>query len=205
MRYETIPQPKPSARASAIRASSAARSHSRALLGVSLFIVSETMFFLGLFFAWYYMRATVNLPWPPPDAQPPPFALAAINTAVALLSTVAVAYADRASARDNRAGLLRGVTIGGALGTLFLAVQAVEFTELARLAQSGPYGSTFTFLLVFHALRVFAGVVLMAVVLVRTLLGHFSARRRLLVQATAMYWYFITAVWLAVFTVLYLL
>ena len=52
--------------------------------------------------------------------------------------------------------------------------------------------------------RVFVGVVLMTVVLIRALLGQINPRHRLLVQATALYWYFITGVWLVVFTVLYL-
>jgi cytochrome c oxidase subunit III len=52
--------------------------------------------------------------------------------------------------------------------------------------------------------RVFVGVAMMGIVLVRATLQQFSARRRLLVDATAMYWYFIVAVWLVVFVVLYL-
>jgi heme/copper-type cytochrome/quinol oxidase subunit 3 len=80
----------------------------------------------------------------------------------------------------------------------------VEFADLSALAQGSAYGSTFTFLLIFHALRVFVGVTLMTVVLIRASMGQFNSYRRLMVQATAQYWYFITGVWLVVFTVLYL-
>ncbi len=173
------------------------------LLGVGFFILSESMFFLGLFLAWFFLRGTSDT-WPPAGVTPPPLVPAVLNTVVALLSTVAVFFADRAIARDDRLGLMWGIAAAGALGLIFMAVQAAEFTDLALLAQGSAYGSTFTFLLLFHVLRVFVGVVLMAVVLVRALIGHFSRERRLLVQATAMYWYFITGVWLVVFTVLYL-
>jgi len=174
------------------------------LLGVMLFIVSESMFFLGLFLAWFYLRAMSTGGWPPPGVTPPPALPAYINTAIALLSSAAMALAERAIAHDRRRTLLIWISIAGALGVVFMAIQSVEFTILANLAQSSAYGSAFTFLLVFHVLRVFAGVALMGVVLVRTLLGHVSRRRRLLVQATAAYWYFITGVWLVIFIVLYL-
>jgi cytochrome c oxidase subunit 3 len=173
-------------------------------LGVGFFIASESMFFLGLFLAWFFMRNTSDV-WPPAGVTPPPMAPAIFNTVVALLSTVAVFLADRAIAHEDRKGLVKGIAIASALGVVFMAVQAAEFTDLAILAQGSAYGSTFTFLLLFHVLRVFVGVILMGVVLVRTLLGHFSGERRLLVQATAMYWYFITGVWLVVFAVLYLI
>ncbi len=174
------------------------------LLGVGFFIVSESTFFLGLFLAWFFTRNTSDV-WPPAGVVPPPIAPAVFNTVVALLSTVAVCFANRALAHNDRQGLVRGIASAGALGVLFMAVQAAEFTDLAMLAQGSAYGSTFTFLLLFHVIRVFVGVVLMGVVLVRALLGHFSSKRRLLVQATAMYWYFITGVWLVVFAVLYLI
>ncbi len=188
------------------RAVSAARPQRKdvGLLGVGFFIVSETTFFLGLFLAWFFTRNTSDV-WPPAGVAPPPIAPAIFNTVVALLSTVAVFFAERALTRDDRRGLVRGIALAGALGVLFMAVQSAEFTDLATLAQGSAYGSTFTFLLLFHVARVFMGVVLMGVVLVRALLGHFSRKRRLLVQATAMYWYFITGVWLVVFAVLYLI
>lgn len=181
-----------------------ARQTNIGLLGVGFFIVSESMFFLGLFLAWFFTRNTSDV-WPPAGVAPPPIAPAMFNTVVALLSTIPVFFADRAIARDDRQGLVRGIAVASALGVIFMAVQAAEFTDLAMLAQGSAYGSTFTFLLLFHVLRVFVGVVLMGVVLVRVLLGHFSRKRRLLVQATAMYWYFITGVWLVVFAVLYLI
>lgn len=181
-----------------------ARQKNVGLLGVNLFIASESMFFLGLFLAWFFMRNTSEA-WPPAGVTPPPIVPAILNTVVALLSAVAVFSADRAIARDDRRGLVRGIALAAALGVVFMAIQSVEFTDLAILAQGSAYGSAFTFLLLFHVLRVFVGVVLMVVVLVRALLGHFSRKRRLLAQATAMYWYFITGVWLVVFAVLYLI
>ena len=128
-----------------------------------------------------------------------------MNTVLTLLSAATMWYANRAIARDDKRGLLVGITLSALMGVAFMAIQSVEFVELARLAQGSSYGSLFIFLLFFHVARVFVGVALMGVVLMRASLQQFSARRRLLVEAATMYWYFIVVVWLAVFAVLYLL
>jgi heme/copper-type cytochrome/quinol oxidase subunit 3 len=161
------------------------------------------MFFLGLFLAWFFSRSYSDA-WPPAGVMRPPLAPAVFNTIVVLLSTVAIVVADRSIARNDRRKFVAGIAVAAALGVVFMAVQAVEFADLSALAQGSAYGSTFTFLLIFHALRVFVGVTLMTVVLIRASMGQFNSYRRLMVQATAQYWYFITGVWLVVFTVLYL-
>lgn len=176
---------------------------SAGLLGMVFFIVTESTFFLGMFLAYFYMRNTAEA-WPPPGAGRPTLALAIVNTVVSLVSLGVMWYANRAIARDNRRGLQVGVGIAAALGLLFMAVQSVEFAQLGFSAQTSGYGSAFIALLVFHVIRVFIGVALMLLVLVRALIGQFSAKRRLLVQAATMYWAFIVGVWLVVFYVLYI-
>jgi heme/copper-type cytochrome/quinol oxidase subunit 3 len=176
---------------------------SSGLLGVGFFIIAESTFFLGLFLAYFYMRNTAEA-WPPPGAGRPTLALAIVNTIVSLTSLGVMVYANRAIARDNRRGLQVGISLAAGLGVLFMAIQSIEFAQLGFTAQTSGYGSAFVALLVFHVARVFVGVALMLIVLVRTLIGQFSAKRRLLVQATTLYWAFIVGVWLVVFYVLYI-
>jgi cytochrome c oxidase subunit III len=174
------------------------------LLGMVFFVVSESTFFLGLFLAYFYMRNTADI-WPPPGASAdrPTLTLAIVNTLVAIISLGVMWYANRAIAHDNRRGLQIGVAIAAMLGVLFIAIQSIEFAQLGFTAQTSSYGSAFIALLVFHVARVFIGVALMLIVLVRTLIGQFTAKRRLLVQAATLYWAFIVGVWLVVFYVLY--
>ena len=179
------------------------RRRNAGLLGVALFVVSESTFFLGVFFAYFYLRSQAEV-WPPPGVGSPTITLAVLNTVISLASSAALAYGARSIARDDKRGLTRGVAAAAILGMLFMAVQTVEFSQLNGAAQTSDYGAVFTGLLFFHVARVFLGVSLMLIVLLRAFLGQFSARRRLMVQATALYWYFITAVWLVVFAVLYL-
>ena len=174
------------------------------MIGVVLMVVSESIFFLSAFWGYFYTRI-VALEWPPAGIGQPQITIALANTAIALLSAIAIYIAERGIAKGNRRLLIQGVAVAGALGTIFMAVQSIEFAEINRLAQGSNYGSMFVALLVFHVSRVFIGVALMALVLIRSLLGQFSQQRRLLVQATAIYWYFITIVWLVVFYVLFIL
>ena len=181
------------------------RQRDASLLGMIFFVVSESAFFLALFLAYFYMRNSADA-WPPSGAGAGQsgLALALINTVVSLISLAVMLYANRAIAHDDRRGLQVGITIAAVLGVLFMAVQSVEFAQLGFTAQTSGYGSAFIALLVFHVARVFVGVALMLVVLVRTLIGQFSAQRRLLVQAATLYWGFIVGVWLVVFGVLYI-
>jgi heme/copper-type cytochrome/quinol oxidase subunit 3 len=172
-------------------------------VGVWVFIVSETMFFAALFFAWYYMRVTAGQVWPPIGVERPPLVPALINTIITVISAGTMWYANRAIARDDRRGLIAGAAASAVLGVLFMAVQTIEFSALARLAQQDAYGSMFIVVLFFHVARVFVGVGLIGLVLVRALMGQFSAKRRLAVEGATWYWYFIVAVWLVVFAVLY--
>lgn len=173
-------------------------------VGVRIFIASETMFFAALFFAWYYLSVTSGATWPPEGVARPPIVPAIFNTVLTLVSAVTIWLAARAIARDDKRGLLVNIVISAILGVVFMAVQTIEFAQMAALAQASSYGSLFIFILFFHVVRVFMGVSMLGIVLVRATLQQFSSRRRLLVDATAMYWYFIVAVWLVVFVVLYL-
>ncbi|MBX7214670.1 MAG: heme-copper oxidase subunit III [Thermoflexales bacterium] len=175
------------------------------LLGAAALIVAESMFFLGVLSAWYYLQVISLGNWPPAALRPRTFTLPLINTAIILVSTLALFWGERGIAAGNKRRLTIGVAVAAATGLLFMAMQTVEFSGLGFRATGSAYGSMFFALLVFHLLRVFVGVAWMAVVLIRSLMGQFDQKRRTVVQACAMYWYFITVIWLIVFAVLYLL
>jgi heme/copper-type cytochrome/quinol oxidase subunit 3 len=172
-------------------------------MGAAVFIVAESVFFLGLFLAYFYLRAEAGIPWTRPDSS---LILPIANSAVLAVSVVAIAWAERGIAHGDQRRLTLGVVVAAALGLVFMAVQSIEFARLMSLGltpHTNTYGSTFFALLVFHVLRVFAGVTFMVIVLIRALLGQLSAQRRSVVQACALYWYFIASVWVVVFLVLF--
>ncbi len=113
-------------------------------------------------------------------------------------------YAVRGMLRDNQRALITGLVASIALGLLFASIQSVEFASLGFTPSTNAFGSSFFFLLLFHVLRVVAGVIFMTIMLIRVLMGQVNSQRSIGVRACAMYWYFIGIVWLFVFFNLYL-
>ncbi len=182
------------------------RRYNRGLLGAVAFIAAESMFFSGLFLAYFFLRTDTTLTVRSDQPLHPSIALPLFNTLILTVSVAAMAWAERSIARDDQRNLIVGTTVAAALGLIFMLLQSVEFSRFVTegfTPNSSAFGSTFFALLIFHVLRVFAGVTFMLIVLVRAFMGQFSRHRRAAVQACAAYWYFIFAVWLLVLAVLY--
>ena len=182
------------------------RRYNRGLLGAVAFIAAESMFFSGLFLAYFFLRTDTTLTVRSDQPLHPSIALPLFNTLILTVSVAAMAWAERSIARDDQRNLIVGTTVAAALGLIFMLLQSVEFSRFVTegfTPNSSAFGSTFFALLIFHVLRVFAGVTFMLIVLVRAFMGQFNQFRRAAVQACAAYWYFIFAVWLLVFAVLY--
>lgn len=176
------------------------------LLGAAFFIVSESMFFVGLFLAYFFLRTDSTVLTASDQPLHPSAVLPAVNTLILAMSVIAITFAERSIAVNKQRELTIGITVAAALGLIFTLVQTVEFSRFVSAGfspSSSSFGSTFFGLLVFHVLRVFAGVTFMVIVLVRAFMGQFNVQRRTAVQACTLYWYFIAVVWLVVFLVLY--
>ena len=136
-----------------------------------------------------------------------PWGLPAINTLILLTSGVTITYAHHALKADNRKGLIWGLFLTVALGFIFVALQAEEYihayTELNLTLNSGIYGSTFFMLTGFHGLHVTLGAIMLTVVLIRALVGHFTSDRHFAFEAAAWYWHFVDVVWLGLFVFVY--
>ncbi|GJG89635.1 hypothetical protein tb265_48160 [Gemmatimonadetes bacterium T265] len=169
--------------------------------GMILVIATEASFFAYLLFAYFYLQSMAN-GWPPDG--PPPLRVALPNTALLVASSGAMWWAE-ASARRGAQGALRlGLLLTFAMGATFLAFQGVEWSRSAFGLTRGVYSSAFYFITGFHGMHVAAGLLMIAVAEARALAGHFDARHHLAVSNTALYWHFVDAVWLVVFSSLYL-
>ena len=197
---------------------------------MSWFIFSEVMFFAAFFGALFYARNIAipwlsdldnKLLWPDFSGQWPtagpeafdkfgkmsPFPIPAINTLLLLTSGVTLTIAHHAL-KDNKRGVLNlfmFLTI--ALGVCFLGLQAYEYheayTELGLKLTSGIYGSTFFMLTGFHGFHVTVGAIMLTVVMVRCMKGHFKPDHHFAFEAAAWYWHFVDVVWLGLFIVVY--
>jgi cytochrome c oxidase subunit 3 len=133
--------------------------------------------------------------------------LAAINTLVLLTSGVTITWAHWALKLNKRRQLGIGLACTVALGICFLLLQANEYyeayTEMNLTLDAGIYGTTFFMLTGFHGLHVTIGTIMLIVILIRSLRGHFTPDRHFAFEAVAWYWHFVDVVWLFLFIFVY--
>ena len=75
--------------------------------------------------------------------------------------------------------------------------------ELGLQLGTGIYGSTFFMLTGFHGLHVLVGAIMLVVIWLRCLAGHFTPRQHFAFEAVAWYWHFVDVVWLGLFIFVY--
>lgn len=132
-----------------------------------------------------------------------------LNTVILLTSGVTITWAHWGLLKNKRGHLKFGLFLTIALGVTFLLFQAYEYHEayqdLGLTMASGIYGSTFFMLTGFHGMHVTIGTIMLIVILLRTLKGHFQPNHHFGFEAVAWYWHFVDFVWLGLFVFVYLI
>jgi len=126
-------------------------------LGVALFIVSEALFFLAIFWAFFHsaLSPTVELgaQWPPLGINAVnPFELPLLNTVILLSSGITVTYAHHSLIQGNRTGVLYGLIATLLLAVIFTLLQGLEYSVSSFTISDGAFGSCFYFGTGFHGL-----------------------------------------------------
>jgi cytochrome c oxidase subunit III len=190
-----------------------------ASLGMWTFLLTEIMFFGGLFIAYIVYR------WSYPEAfiagsRSLDIVLGTVNTGVLIFSSFTMAMAVRCAqlGKNRRVVLFLLSTI--VLGSVFLGIKAVEYHDkFAHHHVPGPgfhlagaasqaHAQMF-FVLYFamtglHALHMIIGAGLLAVMVVLAARGRFSADNHNAIECTGLYWHFVDIVWIFLFPLLYL-
>jgi len=137
----------------------------------------------------------------------PAFSLPAVNTAILLTSGVTITIAHHALRAGKRGTLTLFLALTFILGFTFVGLQATEYgeayKELGLRLSTGIYGSTFFMLTGFHGLHVTIGAIMLLVIWLRVLRGHFTPERHFAFEAVAWYWHFVDVVWLGLFIFVY--
>ena len=173
-----------------------------ALLGMIVFITSEIMFFGGLFAAYLSLRADAST-WPPEGLEIEraiPIGL----TIVLLASSATVHMASTAARRGDRNGVRRALLLTVGLGALFLGGQALEYSRLGFSIDDGTYPSVFFATTGFHGLHVFIGLVILSLAAFQVGRRPLDVRTKGQIEAGSYYWHFVDAIWILVFTTIYL-
>lgn len=145
--------------------------------------------------------------FPGPETVIYTWRIPALNTLLLLSSAVTVTWAHWGLKKDNRRQLIIGLLLTITLGVIFECFQAYEYTEAYRefhlTLASGIYGTTFFTLTGLHAMHVSVGIIMLTVILLRCLRGHFLPEHHFAFEAVSWYWHFVDVVWLFLFVFVY--
>ena len=130
-----------------------------------------------------------------------------LNTVILLTSGGTVTLAHWAILKNKRGAFIGWLAATVALGFLFVGFQAYEYIhayqDLNLTLESGIYGSTFFMLTGFHGLHVTIGAIMLGIMMLRAMRGHFTAENHFGFEAAAWYWHFVDVVWLFLFFCIY--
>jgi cytochrome c oxidase subunit 3 len=192
------------------------------VLGIWAFLVSEVMFFGGVFATYAVYRGLYPVAFAHASQHLDVY-LGTFNTFVLLTSSLTMALAVRAAhlGRSRQVGLMIALTI--ALGAAFLGVKFYEyfhkyeqglmpllglpFNYVGPAGQGGAtqlfYGLYFAMTGI-HALHMIIGIAIMGLFIPGALRGKYAGGNSLSVEVMGLYWHFVDLVWIFLFPLLYL-
>ena len=177
---------------------------SRGHVAMSSLIIAETAIFTIFVVAYlYYIGRDVAGPTPREVLELPIFGT------VCLLSSSFFIYLAEHAIEHGRMGaftLWWAVTV--VLGAIFLVGTGVEWYKLIvhdhLTIRTNLFGTTFYSLVGLHASHVVIGLIMLLIALIFALTGRLKQTHAERVKVLSLYWHFVDAVWVVVFTVVYI-
>jgi cytochrome c oxidase subunit III len=189
-------------------------------LGMWVFLVTEVMFFGGLFMAYLVYRT-----WYPQafaeGSRHLDVTLGGINTVILIASSLTMAMAVYAGQQGNRKGQLVYLTLTLLFGFGFLGIKAVEYAEkfrdhlvpgptfewhgAANPANVQMFYSLYFAMTGLHALHMIIGAGMIVVLMIMAAKGRFTREWSTPVEVGGLYWHFVDIVWIFLFPLLYLI
>jgi len=174
-------------------------------VGMACLIIAESSIFTIFVVAYlYYAGKSLTGPTPREVLETPIF-----STICLLSSSLTIHFASRFLERGNRAVFLGLLFLTIVLGGLFLFGTGQEWHRLiyghGLTISTNLFGTTYYSLVGLHATHVTVGLLMLGIVLLFGLAGRVGTEQSARVEVLAMYWHFVDAVWVVVFTVVYVL
>jgi cytochrome c oxidase subunit 3 len=170
------------------------------------FLGSECMFFGSLIATYMIYKGKDKVGPHPHEILNIP--LTSISAFVLLMSSLTMVLALAAIQKKNMGGTRLWLAVTATLGMMFVGFQIYEFSHFAHeglLLSTNLFGSTFYVLTGFHVTHVTVGVIWLWTLFFLTFTGRIGPGNDLDVEICGLYWHFVDVVWIAIFTLIYLL
>ena len=178
---------------------------SRRKVAVACLILTESAMFTIFVVAYlFYVGKSLTGPYPADVLETP-----IVSTICLLASSLTIMMAERAFKRESAGGFRLWWAITILLASIFLASTAAEWKRLIvdqhLTISTNLFGTTFYSLVGLHASHVIVGLTLLTLVLVFSLKGSIRKADGERIEMISWYWHFVDAVWVVVFTVVYVI
>lgn len=189
-------------------------------LGMWIFLVTEILFFGGLFLAYTIYRWQNGLAFARASHHMN-IGLGTTNTAVLICSSLTMAMAVHSAATGKKKLLILFLAATMLLGAGFLGIKVIEYTDhIHHHLLPGPafdypvrgdaraaeiFFSLYFAMTGLHALHMIVGLGILTTLLVLALRGRFTAEYHNPVEISGLYWHFVDIVWIFLFPLLYLI
>lgn len=178
---------------------------SRGIVGMACLIIAESAIFVIFVTAYvYYLGKSLAGPTPHDVLDIPIFA-----TVCLLSSSITIHFSvhELRAARVARSAWWLTATV--LLGAIFIGFTAFEWYDLiyhrGLTIRTNLFGTTFYSLVGLHASHVIVGLVMLSLTLVFTFAGKVTEHHADRLEVLSLYWHFVDAVWVVVFTVVYII
>ncbi len=176
---------------------------SRGIVGMACLITAESAIFI-IFIVAYVFYLGKSLTGPTPQV----LELPVFSTICLLSSSVTVHFAVSGLHQGKRGVCSTWLAATVLLGSIFLGSTAYEWYDLiyhdGLTIQTNLFGTTFYSLVGLHASHVIAGLLMLSLALFFSLRGELESRHTKRLEVLSIYWHFVDAVWVVVFSVVYL-
>lgn len=169
--------------------------------GMLCLIATEGALFGYLLFSYFYCAAQLPATWTPEPH--PPFTYSLPATVIMLLSAGALWLAQSGLLRGAPAQHRIGLALGIVLGIGFIVIELFEWQSKPFSLTDGLYSSLYFVITGLDLVHLAVGIIALAAVLTWSLLGYVDVRRDAPTVIVAAYWYFVTAIWVAIFITFY--
>lgn len=173
---------------------------------MKLVVGTEAMFFISLIMAFVYMA--YNSGFEPHELKALDIKTTGIFTIILISSSFTFWMADKNYKKGKINNLKIWLIITILLGAVFLFGQGKEYWRLINehITLSGSvFGTSFYALTGFHGFHVFVGLIILSIILIMAFIGDFKKPSSTVISTVGIYWHFVDIVWIAVFTVVYVL
>ena len=177
----------------------------RGKVGMACLIIAESAIFTIFVVAYlFYSGKSLSGPTPREVLETPIF-----YTICLLSSSLTIHFAVKRLERGRRSVFLALWLLTIALGGLFLYGTGQEWHRLiyehGLTISTNLFGTTYYSLVGLHAFHVTAGLIMLSIVLLFGLAGRVGRDQSARIEVLSLYWHFVDAVWVVVFTVVYVL